>query len=75
MGLEFIFLGGYGLYVWVAFIFTFASCFFLYVKTKKELQRQEKFFFSVHGRFQAIKIATAKQKETAKQSLSASSTF
>ena len=75
MSLEFIFLGGYGLFVWVAFVFTFVSCFFLYLKTKKELQKQEKIFLSEYGRFQAIKITTAKQKETAKQSLSRSLTF
>ena len=42
MNLEFLFFGGYGQFVWPAFIFTFASCFLLYLKTKKELKEQEK---------------------------------
>ena len=44
MDLELLILGGYGQFVWPAFIFTFASCFILYVKTKKDLQEQEKIF-------------------------------
>lgn len=45
MNLEILILGGYGQFVWPAFIFTFVSCFSLYVKTKKEFQKQEKKIF------------------------------
>ena len=63
MNLEFIVLGGYGQFVWPAFIFTFASCFFLYLKTKKELQKQEKMFVKEFKQMPTEKIATVKKKE------------
>ena len=44
MSLEFLNLQGYGLFVWPAFIFTFLSCFLLYLKTKREFKKQEKIF-------------------------------
>jgi len=44
MNLELFALNGYGQFVWPAFVFTFASCFILYIKTKKEFKKQEKTF-------------------------------
>ena len=75
MNLEFIVLGGYGQFVWSAFIFTIVSCLFLYLKTKNELQKQEKMFLNEGNELQAVKIENTKQKETAKEILSGSSTF
>ena len=63
MNLEFLILGGYGQFVWPAFIFTFVSCFFLYVKTKKEFQKQEKMFLKEFKQIQTEKIETTKNKE------------
>ena len=63
MNLEFLILGGYGQFVWPAFIFTFVSCFSLYVKTKKEFQKQEKIFLKEFKQMQTEKIETAKEKE------------
>ena len=63
MNLELLILGGYGQFVWPAFIFTFVSCFSLYVKTKKEFQKQEKKFFKEFKQMQTEKIETAKEKE------------
>ena len=63
MNLEFLILGGYGQFVWPAFIFTFVSCFALYIKTKKEFQKQEKMFLKEFKQIQTIKIETAKEKE------------
>ena len=63
MNLELIILGGYGQFVWPAFIFTFVSCFFLYVKTKKEFQKQEKIFLKEFKQIQTAKIVTVKEKE------------
>ena len=60
---ELLILGGYGQFVWPAFIFTFVSCFILYVKTKKEFQKQEKIFLGEFRRTQVEKIETAKEKE------------
>ena len=71
MNLELLILGGYGQFVWSAFIFTFVSCFFLYVKTKKEFQKQEKMFLKEFRQTQTEKIEIAKEKEA----LSGSSIF
>ena len=54
MNMELLVLGGYGLFVWSAFIFTLASCFLLYAKTKKELKEQEKKFLPSLVRFDII---------------------
>ena len=63
MNLELLILGGYGQFVWPAFIFTFVSCFALYVKTKKEFQKQEKIFLKNFKQMQTEKIETVKEKE------------
>ena len=63
MNIELLILGGYGQFVWPAFIFTFVSCFVLYVRTKKEFQKQEKMFLGEFRRTQIEKIETAEEKE------------
>ena len=61
--MELFIFGGYGQFIWPAFIFTFLSCFFLYLKTKKELRRQEKIFLKEFKQIQEVKIKTAKKQE------------
>ena len=63
MNLELLILGGYGQFVWPAFIFTFVSCFSLYIKTKREFQKQEKIFLKEFKQIQTEKIETVKEKE------------
>ena len=63
MNLELLILGGYGQFVWSAFIFTFACCFALYVKTKKEFKKQEKMFLKEFKQNQIEKIKTTKKTE------------
>jgi len=63
MNLELLILGGYGQFVWPAFIFTFVSCFSLYIKTKKEFQKLEKIFLKEFKQMQTEKIETVKEKE------------
>ena len=63
MDLEFLILGGYGQFVWPAFIFTFVSFYVLYIKTKKELQKQEKMFLKEFKQIQTVKIENTKEKE------------
>ena len=75
MNIEFLVLGGYGQFVWPAFIFTFVSCFLLYIKTKKELKRQEKMFLIEFKQIPIAKIEVAKQKKLLKKVLSSSSTY
>ena len=70
MDLKFLILGGYGQFVWPAFIFTFVSCFILYAKTKKELQKQEKIFLKEYGQLKVQKIKTVQREEIATEFLS-----
>ena len=56
-------MGGYGQFVWPAFIFTFVSCFALYLKTKREFQKQEKMFLKEFKQVQTDKTKTGKKKE------------
>ena len=73
MDLKFLILGGYGQFVWPAFIFTFVSCFILYAKTKKELQNQEKIFLKEYGQLNYQKVKTVQREEIATGVLSDSS--
>ena len=69
MNLNLFILGGYGQFVWPAFIFTFVSCFSLYLKTKKELNKQEKLFLLEYKQVTTAKIKVAKQKKLSKEVL------
>ena len=73
MIMDIVNLGGYGQFVWPAFMFTFISCFFLFLRTKKELQRQEKMYINEFKQLQTAKIKTVKIKESAREILSGSS--
>ena len=75
MNIELLVLGGYGQFVWPAFIFTFVSCFLLYIKTKKELKKQEKMFLIEFKQMPIAKIEVAKQKELLEEVLSSSPTY
>ena len=69
MNLEFFILGGYGQFVWPAFIFTFISCVALYKMTKKELQKQEKMFLGRNKESHTAKIKSAEEKKITKEIL------
>ena len=75
MNIELLTLGGYGLFVWPAFIFTFMCCFGLYFKTRKELKKQEKLFLNEFEQLQTAKIVVNSQKENTKKVLSGNSVF
>ena len=75
MSLELLFLGGYGQFVWPAFIFTFVSCFLFYLKTKKELKKQEKMFLSKVSSLSANKVQIIKKQKTNKEILVSSLNF
>ena len=72
MSFEFLTLGGYGQYVWPAFIFTFVFCLVLYMKSKKELQKQEKIFLDKYRQVHTVKIKVAEGEEIVKEALSRS---
>ena len=69
MGIELLLLGGYGQFVWPAFIFTFVGCFLLYLGTKRELESQEKKFLNEFRQMSVTKVESTKQKELLKKAL------
>ena len=73
MNVELLTFGGYGQFIWPAFIFTFLVCFSLYIKTKQELQKQEKIFLSEFKQSENIKIESGKITGNIKEVLSGSS--
>jgi|TARA_B100001964_G_scaffold918_1_gene1049 heme exporter protein D len=75
MNIEFLVLGGYGGFVWSAFIFTFVICFMFYLKTKKEFKRQEKMFLIEFKQIPVKKTEVSKQKELSKEILSGSPVY
>ena len=75
MSIELLFLGGYGQFVWPAFIFTFVSYFLLYLKTKKDLIRQEKMFLIEFKQMPVAKTEITTQKELLKGVLSSKPTY
>ena len=75
MNLELLLLGGYGQFVWPAFVFAFVSCFFLFLKTKKELKKQEEMFLIEFQQKPTARIEVVRQKELLKEVLSSSSTY
>jgi heme exporter protein D len=72
MNIELLVLGGHGSFIWPAFIFTFVSCFLLYLKTKKEFKRQEKMFLIEFKQIPVKKTKVSKQEELSKEVLSGS---
>ena len=73
MNFEFLILGGYGQFVWPSFVFTIVTCLFLYLKTKKEMRKQEKIFFSKYAKTIIARIEFAEGKKAVKKVLSSSS--
>ena len=73
MNLDLFILGGYGQFVWPAFIFTFVSCFVLYLKTNRKLKKQEKMFSVEFEQIHTIKIES--DKENKKEALSNGAIF
>ena len=66
---DLILLNGYGQFVWPAFIFTFVSCFVLYLKANKELQKQEKIFLEKFEKTKLTKIKIVKEKKVLSEGL------
>ena len=74
MNLDFFILNGYGQYIWPAFLITFASCFVLFLKTKKDLKRLEKILMQQYKQLKVIKVQIA-TTENKRKILSRSSIF
>tara|TARA_Y100000590_G_scaffold30811_1_gene34130 strand:+ start:270 stop:485 length:216 start_codon:yes stop_codon:yes gene_type:complete len=69
MNLELFIMGGYGHFVWPAFMFTLISCFVFYLKTNKAFKKEEKIFLRDFKQIQEIKIKTAKKQEALSDAL------
>jgi heme exporter protein D len=69
MNLELFILGGYGHFVWPAFMFTLVSCFVFYLKTNKKFQKEEKIFLREFKQIQEIKIKKVKKQEALSDAL------
>ena len=69
MKLELLILNGYGQFVWPAFIFTFVSCFFLYLKSKKEFLKQKEIFLKEFSLIQTIKPEVSEKEKDIKGAL------
>ncbi len=67
---EILILGGYGHFVWPAFIFTLFSCLALYLKTKKELNKLEKIYMKEFKEIQSVYHKPIKRKKIAEQAVS-----
>ena len=63
-------LGGYGQFVWPAFIFTFLICAYLYKKTKEEFIKQEKKYLSEVKQFNYKEVKIINDKKHTKKILS-----
>ena len=75
MDLKILILGGYGQFVWPAFIFTLLCCFSLYLKTKKELKKQEKLFLLEYKELTGLEVKVAKGRKFPKEILSDNLTY
>ena len=69
MNLDLFILGGYGHFVWPAFIFTFLSCSVLYLKTKREFQKYERMLLKENKQSYSAEIKAAEGKKIAKETL------
>ena len=62
-------MNGYGQFVWTAFTFSFASCLYLYLKTRIEFKKQEKIYLLESGSIEAQKIQFNKRRKTTEEAL------
>ena len=67
---EILFMNGYGLYVWSAFIFTFLSFASLYVIIKIQYIKEKNRFIAKFGTLNSEKAFSAKSQSINKEILS-----
>ena len=67
---EILFMDGYGLYVWSAFVFTFFSFITLYVVTKVQYIKEKNKFIAKFGTLKSDRAAFAKSQSINKEILS-----
>ena len=67
---EIIYMNGYGIYVWSAFLFTFLSFISLYVITKSQYVREKNKFIVKFGTLNSERADFAKSQSINKEILS-----
>tara|TARA_A100001011_G_C13771052_1_gene619220 strand:- start:316 stop:543 length:228 start_codon:yes stop_codon:yes gene_type:complete len=67
---EFLFMNGYGAYVWSAFLFTFLSFSILYMVIKIQYSKERNKFISKFGALDSEKAQVAKTQKINKEILS-----
>jgi len=72
---EILFMNGYGLYVWSAFIFTLLSFASLYFITKIQFIKEKNKFISKFGTLNSERAAFAKSQSINKEILSNTSSI
>ena len=68
--MELLTMNGYGQFVWTAFVFSFVSCFYLYLKTRIEFKKQQKIYLLEFGEIETKKIKFNKRKKSTEEALS-----
>ena len=69
MNINIFLMSGYGLYVWSAFIFTFLICLYLFLKTKKSLNKLEKDYKEEVKKLSTEKVETLNTRKISKEIL------
>ena len=69
MNFEFLIMNGFGIYVWSAFAFTFIVCLFLYIRTRKTLEKLEKDFIKEANNLSEEQFEDIKKQKIAKEIL------
>ena len=69
MNFEFLIMNGFGVYVWSAFAFTFIVCLFLYIRTRKTLEKLEKDFIKEANNLSEEQFEDIKKQKIAKEIL------
>jgi len=67
--MELLTMNGYGQFVWPAFIFTFVSCLYLYLKIRIEFKQQEKIYLLKFKKVEVRKIQFDKRKKSREEAL------
>jgi len=70
MHIDILFFNGYAAFIWPAFMFTLVSFLILYIKTRKELNKQENIYLKEYKQPCTIKIRSIANKEIIEQVLS-----
>ena len=69
MFMELLTMNGYGQFVWPAFVFSFVSCLYLYLKVRIEFKKQEKIYLLEFKEEKVKKIQFGKKNKSSEEAL------